>query len=42
MQMEIVVQRNARPTGALREIQDLRIFRPLQSSLTDVHCIPTC
>jgi hypothetical protein len=42
MQMEIVVQRNARPAVALREIQDLGIFRPLQSGLTDVHRIPTC
>lgn len=41
MNVEIAVQRNARPTVALREIQDLGIFRPLQSDLTGMHRIPT-
>ena len=42
MNVEIVIQRNARSVVASREIQNLRIFSPLQRDLTGVQSIPTC
>jgi len=36
MKVEIMVQRNARPAIALREVEYLRIFSALKSDLTSV------
>ena len=40
MEVEIVVQRNARPAVVPCEIQNFRVFSPLEAGLTSVNRVP--
>ena len=42
MNMEIVVQRNARSAIFFGEIQNCGVYSPIKSDLTDVERVPTC